>query len=289
MSAPPVRAVATVRKTSLSPVTGDDPGELIKVGAEGAAAGAISALVEPISGFLGKLFGASADQLGGWAADAIAFRRWKTRVRIVQKAERFLIEAGLETREVPRPTLIPMLEAMGDEEDESMADRWASLLANAASDGGPVPRSFPRILAELEPADARVLDHAFDALSRIAPEFHPQLAVLKVAIASQLGFSDPQVTLSVENLMRLRLVRAAGLPIGDGSESDGIRPTEFGSVFVRACRPPSEREPPIEFADPSVLQQAEANRARWTGSAPPLQANKPGTDPSVASSPESDG
>jgi hypothetical protein len=250
-------------------VNADDPGELIKAGAEGAASGAIGALIEPISGFLGKLFGGSAEQLGGWAADIVAFRRWKSRVRIAQKAEEFLLDAGLEAREVPRPVLMPMLEAMGDEEDESMMTRWASLLASAASREGSVPRSFPRILAELEPHEARILDHVYEAMSQIAPQFHPKLAVLTRAIASLLGLTDDQVTLGVDNLTRLRLVRAAGLIIGDAGDADGVRLTEFGWAFLRACRPPSEPDPPIRFNDPSVLQLAERNREMWTSPGPP--------------------
>jgi hypothetical protein len=255
-------------------VSGDDPGELIKAGAEGAASGAIGALIEPISGFLGKLFGGSAEQLGGWAADIVAFRRWKSRVRIAQKAEQFLIDAGLEAQEVPRPVLMPMLEAMGDEEDESMVDRWASLLASAASRSNSVPRSFPRILAEVEPDEARILDHVYEAMSQIASQFHPQLAVLKRAIASLLSLTDEQVTLGVDNLMRLRLVRAAGLTIGDAAEADGIRLTDFGWSFARACRPPSEMDPPIRFDDPSVLELAQRNREMWMSPAPP----EPGGD-----------
>ena len=46
------------------------------------------------------------------------------------------------------PILMPIFGAMSDEENESMADRWAALLANAASDtDAEVPPRFPSIFA----------------------------------------------------------------------------------------------------------------------------------------------
>ena len=87
--------------------------------------------------------------------------------------------------------------------------------------------------------------------------------------------------------MRLRLVRAAGLAIGDASDADGIRLTDFGWAFVRACRPPSETDPPVRFNDPSVLKLAEHNREMWTSPSTP----EPGAGEaaaSVATAPESD-
>jgi hypothetical protein len=107
---PPRRGAAErgqrmVSRVSLSVVPGDnpDPAELVKAAAEGSVAGAFEAIVGPISAFLGKLFGEPAEQLGGWASDAIAFRRWKARIRTMQKAEAFLLEAGFRAARSPAP------------------------------------------------------------------------------------------------------------------------------------------------------------------------------------------
>jgi hypothetical protein len=259
-----------------------DPAEIIKAGAEGAASGAITALIAPVAGFLGKLFGPSTEQLGGWAGDVIGYQRWKTRVRILQKSEQLLLDAGVEAHEVPRSVLMPLLEAAGDEEDDAMADRFAALLANAASDS--VRRSFPGILADLEPQDARILDHVFDGLAQIAPELHPQVAVLKVAIASLLDIPEPEVAVSVDNLMRNRLVRPSSLTLGDPSDSDGVRLTEFGIAFVRACRPPATRYPSIKYTDAEALRrETEANRAKWADGASPSAESSTPTDRVVPS------
>src|SRR5207248_2417186 len=103
-----------------------------------------------------------AGELGSWAQDAIAYRRWKWRVRVLQRAEQFLAEVGQPPTEVPLPILIPILEAGANEEDEEMSDRWAALLANAAGWPGRVPPRFPSILSQLSPWDAALLEAIFE-------------------------------------------------------------------------------------------------------------------------------
>lgn len=207
---------------------GEDPAELIKAGVEGAFSGAVQALVEPISGFLGKLFGPGAEQLGGWAGDVIAYRRWQTRVKIMLKAQALLDAAGLEAHEVPRPVLMPILEAAGDEEDQSMADRWAALLANAAS-GVPeqVPPRFPAILRELSSDEAQLLDAMYDKTS---------IRTLDLANELGLGSRWPVV---FDGLVANRLAvhpYKAGPVASEDRTLLGL--TALGRAFVAACRPP---------------------------------------------------
>jgi hypothetical protein len=211
-------------------VGGEDPTELIKAGAEGAAAGALQALIEPISGFLGKLFGPSVEQLGGWAGDLMAYKRWQTRVKVMRKAEAFLETAGLEAQEVPRPVLIPLLEAAGDEEEESMADRWAALLANAASGDGQVPPSFPSILRELSPDEARLLD-----------ALHDKTSIRAVDLANDLGLGS-RWPVVFDNLVRLRLA-VHPFKAGPVASEDrvALNLTDLGRAFVAACRPPAAK------------------------------------------------
>lgn len=83
----------------------------------------------------------------------------------------FLNASGITPHAVSVKVLVPLLDgaSLEDEENEEMIDRWAALLAHAAA-GAPVEMvlpSFPRILAELSPAEAVLLDSLYrDATSR---------------------------------------------------------------------------------------------------------------------------
>lgn len=208
-------------------MTGDDPAELVKAAAQGTVEG----LIAPISGLLGKLFGEPAAALGGWMGEAVDRRRWKARVRWVLKSQEFLDELGVGASEVPRPILMPILEAMGDEEDDAMGTRWAALLANAVAGGDErVPPSFPAMLRELSPGDARLLDSLYDRQTiNQAPAF----------ASDELGLGQGWL-LSFENLISRRLA-APGLKAGPVTAEDNtmLRITDRGRAFVAACRPPA--------------------------------------------------
>ena len=58
-------------------------------------------------------------------------------------------EAGIEPREVPENIWVPLLQAASLETDDSLQERWASLLANASKTDSQVLPSFLDILKQL--------------------------------------------------------------------------------------------------------------------------------------------
>lgn len=106
-----------------------------------------------------------------------------------------------------------------------MQERWANLLANAAtSEPGSFKIAFPRILSEVEPAEAVFLeDRAQDGY---------------------LDIEDAQIGQeSIDNLRRLGLVEyAQRVPTLFGGSQPipvGLDLTGLGRAFVRVCSPPS--------------------------------------------------
>jgi hypothetical protein len=240
--------------------------ELVKAAAEGASSGALAALISPVSGFLGKLLGQPAEELGGWAADAISFRRWQSRVKMLARASEILSETGMDAEEVPLRLLMPILDKGANEDRSEMEERWASLLANAASADEQVPVAFPEILSQLEPEQAQILDHVYDVMMSIAPEARKHnLGMIQAGIANDLALDPGVIEYHVDNLFRLRLVRE---PTGTlGGEGDTVTLSAFGRKFVRACRSPSQPDPPIIFTDAAEVQrQATLNRQRRSNS-----------------------
>jgi hypothetical protein len=221
-------------------VSGEDPSvELTKAAAEGATSGAISALIAPVSAFLGALLGEPTEQLGGWAGDILAFKRWKSRVRMLQRAEAYLEVAGLSASEVPLPVLVPLLEGGANEDDESMSDRWAALLANAAAAPDAVPPGFPAILAELSPTEAALLDAIFEAAhTGPAESWESQLVEVR---GLSMGLDDGELFLATDNLLRHRLCLAqqVNYPGTISEDPSKVVLTPLGRAFVTQCRAPT--------------------------------------------------
>ena len=65
--------------------------------------------------------------------------------------------------------LLPLLESAALEEEDDLSSKWAALLANAATPDSPVDiyPSFPHILSQLSPREARVLDGIYDLALRL--------------------------------------------------------------------------------------------------------------------------
>jgi len=82
--------------------------------------------------FLGKLVNPGLEEGGGIIQDTIKFWRFKNQINITLKAKKFLEEKGIEPVKVLPKILVSILENGSLEEDESMQDKWAALLANSA-------------------------------------------------------------------------------------------------------------------------------------------------------------
>ncbi|MFL5961024.1 MAG: Abi-alpha family protein [Gaiellaceae bacterium] len=248
----------------------DDPKELVKATAEGVTEGAVRAALEP--------FVAPIAETGQIVTDLIRFQRWKLQHWILGKATEFLEARGLEPKQVSLKVLVPLLEAasLEDEGDQEMHIRWAALLANAAAgDGGvPVSPAFPKILGEITPTEAAILDLLADANGRLL------LYDLQVDLYPHSKSEDGVVEevaefiVHVENLERLGLVEVArpnrdvqtlrrqinqerrvaqqrARAAGDRSSlnfstlgSGGIALpivdlTKWGKAFIAACTPPT--------------------------------------------------
>ena len=75
------------------------------------------------------------------------------------KAAEQVKASGLPAHAVRDKLLRAVVEDGSMEDDEGMQERWATLLANAATDtDDKVKLVYPKILAELEPKEALLLD-----------------------------------------------------------------------------------------------------------------------------------
>jgi hypothetical protein len=215
----------------------------------------VEAVVKPFGELLTKLLGGSAEQIGGIGEDYfadirhnLAGKRQRRRVETLLAKTKYVIEdAGFEPKGVPDEILIPLLRAASLQDEATLQDMWANLLANAANpDGETIRRVFINILCELSPNDALFLDKFIDAPE---PPFGMPYPEMMLAQFHPTGDSDDvQITLAVLRRSQLIDQHFAVMVPGDPSAVGGSNPipptytlSGLGMAFVRACRAPKKQ------------------------------------------------
>lgn len=182
-------------------------------------------------------------EVTGWISAAIRYQRVPHEARMLMRATEKIKASGLPAHAVPDKVLRAILEDGPLEDDPSMQERWANLLANAATaeEGNPLKIAYPKILAELEPGEAQVLERLFDRSPDL--DSHP---------AETFGYETTNDLVDIPELYNLdrlgliRWVRNMTNRVGQISDSDatlaGVQITELGWQFVLACRAPGVDE-----------------------------------------------
>ena len=194
----------------------------------------ISGAVETAKEFLLKIAGPAAEEIGLLFQDQVKLYRFTNQLRILAKAEDMLKKSGRTAHTVSFRTLLPILEAAASEDDESLSTKWAALLANSASkaDRAASHPSFPRILSEIAPVEARFLDELFKSGGEA------DWSSFKTDLALKLQVTQDDIDRYYGNLFRLGLVRIGsrkGVPKGV------VHVGPFGKAFLSACSPPESR------------------------------------------------
>lgn len=214
----------------------------------------ISAAIEPAKEFLGKIAGPATEEAGLLLQDKVRIYRFGNQLKMLAKAQKMLDDAGVSPTFVPLRTLLPLLEGVALEEEGDMSTKWAALLANAANPNSLVEiyPSFPHILSQLSPREARVLDAIYDLalrLSLISGQW-AEHGGNRESIMQIMSMSSEEFDLITDNLIRL------GLCSGQGTRLDFIENknqlfqlkdkgtisiTQLGYEFVTACQQPPKK------------------------------------------------
>jgi hypothetical protein len=136
----------------------DEDKELLKASAEAA--------LRPFSNLIEKLFGGPAGEIGGMWQDSLRVRRFGRQLKLYAKVQRMISEAGFEPHQIPDNVALPALSYASMEDSDDLQEKWAALLANASRPDGSewANPSFPEILHQLSPNEAKFLDALFAGL-----------------------------------------------------------------------------------------------------------------------------
>jgi hypothetical protein len=176
-------------------------------------------------------------------ADHVRYLRFRRSLKLMDRARAVLEARGVEPNAVPHRVLVPLLEAGSLEDDPDMSERWAQLLASAAEDPNVVAPSFPEVLRQLEPVEARLLDQ----LVATRPVRHNMpMTTLEL---EQVPGHEPIEWRHLDNLERLGLISyrttlPQNVTIPDQPTGVILIDTSFGAELVKACGNPGEPRPP---------------------------------------------
>lgn len=156
--------------------------------------------------------------------------------QVGSKAVSMLAAVGREPQAVEPKILIPLVYAAALETDETLADKWAALLANAADPAKlvDVTPAFVEVMRQLAPIDTLVLNRLYFPHNGYG-EVIGELSRVEAFLDTDVRRDFPgKGEISIDNLIRL------GLAVNKGIRPQGyfIAATGFGFAFMKACMPP---------------------------------------------------
>jgi hypothetical protein len=210
--------------------------------------GKVTDAVREFGGFVVKYIDGPLEQAVGIVKDHLIYTRWKRAVRMMDRATYYQKELGHSspTQALPLNLAIPILQAGSLEEDDSLQDRYALLLANAADANAAteIRRAFVSILEDLTPLDVEILDAIYLHKLAVPPDPNDRNAFWTTHLPGEILLERPEgdinpefnVQVSVMNLARLGLLNSA-IAYGGNAMVGCVHQTPLGLVFFEACSP----------------------------------------------------
>lgn len=225
------------------------------------------------------------ERILGPAADAkgLAFKEWveqrhQRATATLLSAGELLNDAGIEPQPVPGRILLPILEHASLQDQPELQEKWAALLANAATPKfQEILPGYIEILRQLTPMHVVLLDYMYMVYCEIAKlplkgdspttdadsnaatgsqwrrrvvlrNVHDTLPILREAIRKRTSLDDAEYTLMAADLHRMRLIDSAR-SVTSGWDVEGVAaPTAYeslyltplGIAFIEVCHKPEK-------------------------------------------------
>ncbi len=196
--------------------------------------------ISTIAGYLHAYFGGTIEQGMGIVEDKLRFIRFEKQIKLFFRANEILEKRGLRvpTEFIPQKFMLPLLEAATLETDNTLQEKWACLLANAADASSAVTmkRSYISILENLTAFECTLLDslakHEFEGKSMPVNFSRFPEELIDSSTESDANKLSREVEASLNNLMRLGLLYTDNplTPI-----PFWVLPSALGREFYSAC------------------------------------------------------
>lgn len=198
-------------------------------------AAAVEKTVRTATTLLGKIFGPAMEEFGLMIGDDMKVRRLKNQIKNFQKIEKIVEKEKITMQEVNLKALVPYLNNVSLEEDESLQDMWANLMVNYLDSSRNLTTIvYPNILAQLSSDEVKILNALREGRGSLAaiypnwPKIQDEQPILNL---TRLGL--------VEHIFQIEQKRR-NLISGDRLEFQNkptrrYKLTKFGLAFLVAC------------------------------------------------------
>jgi hypothetical protein len=123
--------------------------------------GKFAEIAERVGGFVAKVIGPASNQVGGILEDWTRYFRYKNLLAIADKVENIHASRKIEGKTIPIPprVAIPMLESASLEDDETLQEVWARLIANSTDPHftAALHPGYIEIVRQMSPDEAIIL------------------------------------------------------------------------------------------------------------------------------------
>jgi hypothetical protein len=192
-------------------------------------------LAEIAKDFLQKTILPPLEEVGLLLSDKVRFYRFKNQVEIVTKAEAYLKEKNIKTKQVSLKILAPLLEQCSLEEEDSLKEKWAALLANTVSEGSELNSTlYSHILGQMTKSDADLFQLLYRNSTTTTTGFKVSITVKehRTIVITELRKDIKDLDLIIDNLIRLRLIKEDN-PFS--LDTANVALTNLGFRFMSAC------------------------------------------------------
>jgi len=205
---------------------------------------------EKVGRFLKDIFGNALGEIGQIGYDWARFYRYQNLLRIRDKIEAIHKQRRIEGKTLPIPPryAVPLIQNASQEDDETLQEMWAGLIANATDPEMHlnIKKIYINILSSLEPLDVSLLRFLAAMASPIAPGRN-RINLNMKTLGKNLSVTQKELELSLQNLARLNCVIDEHPETYNsiGSTSSGLRirnpkttfrPSSLGYYLIEACK-----------------------------------------------------
>jgi len=194
----------------------------------------IEQAIDLLKGFLDKAIGPAVDEWGAMLADNVKLRRFKNQIRNLEKAKKIAEERKISIRQINLKALVPYLEGVSMEEDETLQEMWANLFVNYLdSEKNLTINVYPDILKQLSTNEVVILKFMEENDKRLLMNLRTQTGK---------NYFGKYSLEELGNLDRLGLIREEpNYSFYDGHKFEELQPekfylTEFAEAFLNACK-----------------------------------------------------
>lgn len=201
-----------------------------------------------IVNFLSEIFGDLGKEMAGIFHDTVKYYRYKNLLRLVDKVVEIRHDRKVKGKAnvIPPRFAISLIEQASLEDDETIQDMWAGLIANATDPEKRLNmrKQYVEIISSLEPLDAKILEWLYNKKWKVYREVSGG-GIKEEDLEDEFDVDISEIRLSLQNLARLGCIQSEKDIRMDSKMRSGIQLgnqdvtfifTHLGANLVEACK-----------------------------------------------------